>query len=914
MDFKKKLKNLLQKEGFQKVQKVLSPSSSHNHSAGVDSSFLVPSVQQFRTINRDPEAELRSHPSDPEADDAILKTIIPSLFATEVDPSLYELEKLPDPLDREYIQLARQRVLKELTVVSKKVFQLVLEKQSCYSGEIQRVREIEDDLEAAIFTCTESRADLAIAKQHFTTKSLGILANYRKRQAALNLLGSLRTIDTLQRTELRLKELLTEEDYPGAIKLLLECQQVAVTFSHFTCISDLSKKLQETLENAEEQLDVSLSKVCLYFDNQNYNKLQKAYQLLGKTQTQVDQLLMHYTSAIHNTAFSVVHGFAELCRSEDISGGNLQKKQYQDICACLTADIFIPCLVELCKALWKIILSYFKLTAWHKTNSERVADASGEIDINQEYVNQKLSSGSTRLWQDIQTKVKTFLLAIDFTGFKIDDFMQILSIIYNLQAVGLQFCTSESESLQDCVRQASLRYFQRYHETKLDEIRIFIESEGWQMCPVRSDFDLIQLMEFKFLKNQNLCSVDSQSAAITEGIFDKYLESGSPFEIKKDESEENIYAIADMRNDNQDNNLSHHNSTDEKDQPIMTNTTLSIVRLFGRYLHMMHLLKAIAYDVAISMSQLFEYYFYSVFVFFATENGDVTIESLSNAQLRVALSRIRDNLIRRDGDVSTGKVTCPVPQIEIDLRDENNLFGLAERVVSSESCVQLSLQLDKLKSYMQLHISSSNWDSIAQLVDQAVIVAVELRKPILAGISCRAVDYPAIVSQMEKVNWEVKDLVSQHSNYVDVLLRALQVFSMRVSAISTSLPIPDAVHSILWEQVFRFCCRVFVDGFSIAKKCSNGGRGLMQLDYTQFLSKLEKMAPMNVKDLPDREYAESYIKAYYMPDTIMEEWIQSHTEYTTKQLTTLVNCALQGNRKSKQRLLALVEDLEKIRR
>lgn len=36
--------------------------------------------------------------------------------------------------------------------------------------------------------------------------------------------------------------------------------------------------------------------------------------------------------------------------------------------------------------------------------------------------------------------------------------------------------------------------------------------------------------------------------------------------------------------------------------------------------------------------------------------GDVTIESLSNAQLRVALSRIRDNLIRRDGDVSTGKV------------------------------------------------------------------------------------------------------------------------------------------------------------------------------------------------------------------------------------------------------------------
>lgn len=48
------------------------------------------------------------------------------------------IQKLPDALDREYIQSARQRVLKELTVVSKKVFQLILEKQSSYTGEIQR--------------------------------------------------------------------------------------------------------------------------------------------------------------------------------------------------------------------------------------------------------------------------------------------------------------------------------------------------------------------------------------------------------------------------------------------------------------------------------------------------------------------------------------------------------------------------------------------------------------------------------------------------------------------------------------------------------------------------------------------------------------------------------------------------------
>lgn len=61
--------------------------------------------------------------------------------------------------------------------------------------------------------------------------------------------------------------------------------------------------------------------------------------------------------------------------------------------------------------------------------------------------------------------------------------------------------------------------------------------------------------------------------------------------------------------------------------------------------------------------------------------------------------------------------------IPIDLRDENNLFGLAERVVSSESCIYISLQLDKLKSYMELHISQSNWESIAQLIDQVSTIS-----------------------------------------------------------------------------------------------------------------------------------------------------------------------------------------------
>ena len=62
----------------------------------------------------------------------------------------------------------------------------------------------------------------------------------------------------------------------------------------------------------EERLDVALAKVCVDFTPTLYDRLSVAFALLGKTQTSMDQLHMHLTSAIHNTAWNVVFGHAAL--------------------------------------------------------------------------------------------------------------------------------------------------------------------------------------------------------------------------------------------------------------------------------------------------------------------------------------------------------------------------------------------------------------------------------------------------------------------------------------------------------------------------------------------------------------------------------------------------------------------------
>jgi hypothetical protein len=76
--------------------------------------------------------------------------------------------------------------------------------------------------------------------------------------------------------------------------------------------------------------------------------------MLGKTQTAMDQMHMHVTSAIHNTAWNVVFGHAMLVNADTDS--DLSKKSYVDLCGCVgVSSSVLPCLVDLCRALWNIM-------------------------------------------------------------------------------------------------------------------------------------------------------------------------------------------------------------------------------------------------------------------------------------------------------------------------------------------------------------------------------------------------------------------------------------------------------------------------------------------------------------------------------------------------------------------------------
>lgn len=208
------------------------------------------------------------------------------------------------------------------------------------------------------------------------------------------------------------------------------------------------------------------------------------------------------------------------------------------------------------------MLSYYHLVRWHNRYEEEETDLGD--NFNKQYIKKKLEGGLTRVWHDVQNKVSAYLLNSDLAYYKFEQFVQVLSVVHRLMEVGEEFCGSKSEDLQESIRKQSFNYFKNYHASRFEELKIFLENESWEICPVKTKFDILQLQEFKSLRsilknyktkiNQTSgvgspdCSSSNHSqdgSSICGNYFLRYSNVGTPFDSKLDETiiEEDFLAV-----------------------------------------------------------------------------------------------------------------------------------------------------------------------------------------------------------------------------------------------------------------------------------------------------------------------------------------------------------------------------------
>lgn len=620
------------------------------------------------------------------------------------------------------------RLEKQLMVVSKKLSASIIEKEQAYGEELKRVMEIQVKLSDTVDVCRQARNSFEKSRKNFTRASLGIVASYRRREGLRDVMKSLSTIKTLQQTNERIREMIEEDgNYCGAIQLCLECQKVVNTLKHYKCVGDISSKIQELLELIEEHIDASLSKMCHYFNYDTYASLQKAYRLMGKTQTSMDSLCMHFATAISDKAFSVVHGYVELCsRPENKRTENYRKKDYKELCKHIPSECFVPCLNDLCKSLFSILLNYKRILYHHlhlsdSENNLNVPNEQVDNLYDQRFIQKKLEHGLIRVWEEVVQKLRLFLQSHDISSWSIEELMTTLKIARRMMDIGYEFCESKSSKLEEILHTKTVNYFSHYHKQRLDELRMYLENEAWTVVPVKSSFNYLDYQEFKFLKplKSKNCSfssfTSSEEDAAYKGtnFFSESLLKGS--DESSDPAFENIFQdnedvsdsiLRELEKSGQKNGPNGDTSEDEADDefsydgfdkngsdmvniysngPLVTTTSLYVLRLIGKYMQIMFLLRQIAFDILLSIFNLFDYYFLTTYIFFAKEISEIKSNCITN-RLKTCVTRIETSLVESEKVSINDHSSSPMrPVILLDCSNHDSSYGLTERIIGLES-------------------------------------------------------------------------------------------------------------------------------------------------------------------------------------------------------------------------------------
>jgi len=230
--------------------------------------------------------------------------------------------------------------------------------------------------------------------------------------------------------------------------------------------------------------------------------------------------------------------------------------------------------------------------------------------------------------------------------------------------------------------QQTRAYFASYHQVSMAELRIFLENETWTRCPVDESLNeyalIASLQEFAFIKNRllklgkspavqnqnrstlsrNKSFSSPKSSTSSSFLLSPVTKCKNYFSERHDEQEQfdkqgspfdDIFSLAisttmyddDESEVGEDEVLLDESQNESQQQKVpevaTTNTALNVLRLTGRYMHIMYLLWPISHDIIRALLELFDYYFFTVYRFFA-------VDALNTTWLSAALSSLNPSM------------------------------------------------------------------------------------------------------------------------------------------------------------------------------------------------------------------------------------------------------------------------------
>ncbi|EEF38687.1 conserved hypothetical protein [Ricinus communis] len=363
-------------------------------------------------------------------------------------------------------------------------------------------------------------------------------------------------------------------------------------------------------------------------------------------------------------------------------------------------------------------------------------------------------------------------------------------------------------------------------------------------------------------------------------------------------------------------NHSRINSAHWKNDEItaQTGSSVCLLRSMDKYARLMQKLEIVNVEFFKGICQLFEIFFYFVFETFGQQNPNSKgLSDSVNYRLKTALSRISQDCDQWIKSHSTSFLPSPASlttYMHADLTPtspQNHLsatsFGLKERCTAADNISLVAQIMHRSKAHLQSMLLQNNPTIVEDFYAHLVNSVPDLKEHIHRTTARLLLHINGYVDRIANAKWEVRELGLEHNGYVDLLLGEFKHYKTRLAHGG----IQKEVQDLLLEYGIEIVVETLTEGLSRVKRCTDEGRALMSLDLQVLINGLQHFVPVNVK--PKLQIVETFIKAYYLPETEYVHWARAHPEYTKNQIVGLINLvATMKGWKRKTRL----EVLEKI--
>lgn len=360
---------------------------------------------------------------------------------------------------------------------------------------------------------------------------------------------------------------------------------------------------------------------------------------------------------------------------------------------------------------------------------------------------------------------------------------------------------------------------------------------------------------------------------------------------------------------------SHWSNEQIKEQ---TGSSLSLLRSLDKYARLMQKLEIVNVEFFKGFCQLFGIFFHFVFETFGQQSihpsGKAVTDTLSH-RLKTALLRIThdcDQWMKPQSQSfsssSPSSSSTSFSHMDVTPTSPRSYLtgaslGLKERCAGADTIYVVARLLHRSKAHLQSMLQNN-----AALVEDFYVHLVDAVPDLVDHIHRTTarllLHINGYVDRIANAKWEVKELGVEHNGYVDLLLGEFKHYKTRLAHGG----IQKEVQDLLLEYGVDNVAEILVEGLSRVKRCTDEGRALMSLDLQVLINGLKHFISVDVR--PKLQIVETFIKAYYLPETEFVHWSRAHPEYSKSQIVGLINLVSTMKGWKRKARLEILEKIE----